>query len=249
MKSPLTAIELICENNKNEYTTRIKGELGKIENQVENVLYYARIEQVYKDYLIHRTDLKKVVISAVQKNKLYFIQNKMQVNVDMEETIVSTDEKWVEFLLNQMFVNAIKYRRSYEPRVNIMAKRGDKYVELIIEDNGIGISKKDINRIFEKGFTGSNGRERCQIGSNGIEQCRSGSEDEYVQGENGTSYMTTEMGKHSGERYDEGKSTGIGLYLCKNLCDKLDVGIRCESEKGSYTRMYLTFPDSNHNEI
>jgi signal transduction histidine kinase len=215
IKTPLTAINLICENNKNDYTKKIQRETGIIENQVENVLYYARMEQVYKDYMIHSVNLKNVVLNSVRRNKLYFIQGKMQVNVEFDDIMVSTDEKWIEFLLNQIFLNAIKYRTNENAHIDITTNKQDKNIELIIEDNGIGIPKEDIGRIFEKGFTGSNGRRD-------------------IKKDNSTDYNISK------------KATGIGLYLCKNLCDKLDIGIRCESEEGRYTRMILTFPDSDY---
>lgn len=215
IKTPLTAINLICENNKNDYKKKIQRETGIIENQVENVLYYARMEQVYKDYMIHSVNLKNVVLNSVRRNKLYFIQGKMQVNVEFDDIMVSTDEKWIEFLLNQIFLNAIKYRTNENAHIDITTNKQDKNIELIIEDNGIGIPKEDIGRIFEKGFTGSNGRRD-------------------IKKDNSTDYNISK------------KATGIGLYLCKNLCDKLDIGIRCESEEGRYTRMILTFPDSDY---
>lgn len=173
------------------------------------------MEQVYKDYMIHSVNLKNVVLNSVRRNKLYFIQGKMQVNVEFDDIMVSTDEKWIEFLLNQIFLNAIKYRTNENAHIDITTNKQDKNIELIIEDNGIGIPKEDIGRIFEKGFTGSNGRRD-------------------IKKDNSTDYNVSK------------KATGIGLYLCKNLCDKLDIGIRCESEEGRYTRMILTFPDSDY---
>lgn len=201
-KTPLTAIQLLCSNHKDETTRKIQLEASKLEKQIETALYYARMEKAYQDYLIHPVDLKQVTLTAIQKNKQYFIQSGMQIEMMLEETIVSTDEKWVLFLLDQVFMNAIKYKREKNPTICISVLTGEKNKTLCVEDNGIGICKEDLPRIFQKGFTGKNGR-----------------------------------GDHA--------STGIGLYLCKRLCEKLDIGLKCESETEKYTRILFTFPDSD----
>ncbi len=205
VKLPLTAARLICENNTDKDSPRLQMELGKIDQLIEQVLFYARTEHAYQDYLIHPVNLRQAVLSAIAENKAYFIQKGMQIDLDLPETapfIVSTDEKWVVFLLNQIFSNCIKYSRGSSPGVRISARDAHQRVILIIEDNGLGIAKEDLGRIFDKGFTGKNGR-------TGV------------------------------------KSTGIGLYLCKRLCDKLSIGIACESVENQFTRILLTFPDSD----
>lgn len=207
VKSPITAIHLICGNHKEEYTKRILTEVDEIENEVEKVLYYARMEQVYQDYLIHPVNLREAVLSAIRTEKRHFIQCGLQIELEMENITVSTDEKWVVFMLKQMFSNSMKYRRDTGARLHIYAENGEKQKSLILEDNGCGISKEDVGRVFEKGFTGKNGR------------------------------------------MENSRATGMGLYLCKRLCEKLGVGLSCQSEEGAYTRMILTFPDSDHNKI
>lgn len=205
VKLPLTAARLICENNPNKEGRRILLELGKIESQVEQALFYARMEHAYQDYVIHRVNLREVVLTSIAGNKPYFIQNGMQISLELpEETLlnVSTDEKWLVFLLDQVFSNCMKYRRQENPCIRIYAERRKQQISLIIEDNGIGIAKEDLRRVFDKGFTGKNGRA-------------------------------------------EKKSTGIGLYLCKRLCDKLGIGIVCESKEENFTRIIFTFPNSD----
>ena len=208
VKTPITAAHLICENHKDGYTRQIMTELDEIGNEVEKVLYYARMERVDRDYLIRPVSLRSIVLSAVRGEKRHLIRCGMQIDLDIDEDIsVSTDEKWVEFILKQIFSNSIKYRREAEAKIQIRTEEGTMQKSLIIEDNGRGIPEEEIGRIFDKVFTGSNGRE------------------------------------------EDSHATGMGLYLCSRLCQKLGLGISCESEKGKYTRIILTFPDSDHNKI
>lgn len=207
VKSPITAIHLICGNHKEEYTKRILTEVDEIENEVEKILYYARMEQVYQDYLIHPVNLREAVLSAIRREKRHFIECGLQIDLNMEDVIVSTDEKWVEFILKQIFSNSMKYRKDTGAKLRIYIEKGKKQKSLVLEDNGCGIAKEDRGRVFEKGFTGKNGR------------------------------------------MENSRATGMGLYLCKRLCDKLGIGLVCESEEGVYTRMILTFPDSDFNKI
>lgn len=209
VKLPLTAARLLCENHPAQDSRDLLMELGKIEKQVDQVLFYARMEHAYQDYLIHPADLRRTVLTAIAENKPYFIQKNMRISLKLPEEppiMVSTDEKWVVFLLNQVFANSIKYCREEAPLVEISVQKGHQQLTLIVEDNGPGIPREDLGRIFDKGFTGRNGR-----------------------------------------RY--AKSTGIGLYLCKRLCDKLSIGLACESVEGQFTRILFTFPDSDFQKI
>lgn len=207
IKTPMTAAKLICENRRDEAGKQLLLELDEIQDQVEKILYYVRMEQVYRDYLIHPVPLRETVLQAARGQKRHFIQCGMSIEVDMDEVTVSTDEKWVIFILGQIFSNSRKYRRPAGAKIRISMKAGERQKSLVIEDNGRGIPAKDLGRIFQKGFTGKNGREK------------------------------------------NSHATGMGLYICKRLCEKLDIGIVCQSKEGEYTRMILTFPDSDHEKI
>lgn len=211
IKAPITSIATICDNRRHSFitekTTNLKEDFKviclenqKIENYVDMALYYARSKEVYKDYLIQKTDLKEVIHEVLEKNRLLFISNQVSAEINCED-MVYTDKKWIAFILNQILLNSIKYKKE-TPVFHIYTTREANGVLLAVEDNGSGIRKEELSRIFEKGFTGSNGR------------------------------------THE-------RSTGMGLYLCHKLCDRLGIGITAESEYGKGTKMILEFPISN----
>lgn len=200
IKTPISASKLIIENNKNEITKNIEEELDKIENYTEQALYYARSNTVEKDYIITKTNLKDIVNMSIIKNKTTILNNKFELNIHDLEKQVYTDSKWVVFILNQVIQNSIKYSQNENQSIEIYAEEQKEKVTLYIKDNGLGIKKSELSRVFEKGFTGENGRI---------------------------------IGK---------KSTGIGLYLCKKLCDKLQLAININAEQNVGTEVTIVFP-------
>lgn len=160
-KTPITAMKLICENNcgeRNSSDTRaLLAELEKMNRYTEQALYYARSEHTEKDYLIRETSLEDIIHGAIADNKYLLRQNNVAITVDDIQEHVYTDEKWVRFILDQIIGNAVKYRTK-QPKIHFYAVKKADRVELSVEDNGIGIPGSDLPRIFEKGFTGSNGR-------------------------------------------------------------------------------------------
>ena len=159
IKIPIASGKLIIENNKNEVTKSIDEELNKVENYVEQALYYARSNTVEKDYYIKKVDLKDVVNESIKKNKNILIHEKISINVHDLDLKVNTDSKWIIFILNQIIQNSIKYKKQDKNlEIEMYAKQGKENVILYIKDNGIGIKKGEITRVFEKGFTGTNGR-------------------------------------------------------------------------------------------
>ncbi len=196
---------MIVENNKNEVTTSIYEELQKIENYIEQVLYYARSNTVEKDYYIKKCDLKEIVNEVIRKNKTVLIGEKISINIHDLKISVNTDSKWTVFILNQIIQNSIKYRKTEgQAEIEIYGVQGKENVILYIKDNGMGIKKGETTRVFEKGFTGTNGRRLNK------------------------------------------KSTGIGLYLCKKLCNKLGLGIELKSAENEGTEVKLVFPNSSY---
>lgn len=200
IKIPIATSKLIIENNKSEVTKSIDEEINKMENYIEQVLFYARSNTVEKDYLVSKSNLKEIVNSAVVRNKESIVYNNIELNLHDLDKTVYTDSKWCIFILNQIIQNSIKYSKKNEKKIEIYSEEKKDNVTLLIKDNGIGIKEKDIPRVFEKGFTGENGRL---------------------------------IGK---------KSTGIGLYLCKKLCDKLDLGLIIKSKENKGTITSIIFP-------
>ena len=202
IKIPIATSKMIVENNKSEITKSIDEELDKIENYIEQALYYARSNTVEKDYIIKKNNLKDIVSSTILKNKTTLIQNNVKIEMENLEEEVYTDSKWCVFILSQIIQNSIKYSKEQNKEIKLYAENKKENVILYIKDNGIGIDKAEIGRVFEKGFTGTNGRQ-------------------------------------------EKKSTGIGLYLCKKLCDKLCIGLEIASEKEIGTEVKLIFPKNS----
>lgn len=199
IKTPIASAKLILDNDDSNLGEKISYEMKRVEGFIEQALYYARSNDVSKDYIIKEFDLRSVVMKAVKSNSRDFINRKIKLNIkDIDGTIFS-DAKWVEFIVNQIIINAVKFSKSGSGEVSIYSKVNENNIILTIEDNGVGINEKDIDRVFEKGFTGDNGRKF-------------------------------------------GKSTGIGLYLCKKLCEKLGIGISLDSKENEGTKVNIIFP-------
>lgn len=191
IKAPITSISLICENQRNQpepvdaldsqthrtevrlrSSLEIAMENQKVENYVDMALYYARSDEVYKDYVIQETDLQTTAEEAVMKNKFYLIQNKIQVEVQCEGQKVYTDRKWILFILNQLILNSTKYKAEENARIWIYTEAYPHGIHLFIKDNGTGIKQEELSRIFEKGFTGTNGRKNDRATGMGLYLCR-----------------------------------------------------------------------------
>ncbi len=171
IKAPIADIGLLCEKQKDGIGRRILTENRRTENYVDMALFYARSDEVYQDYLIKETTLQDTAEEMLRKNKYYLIENRIQAEVCCPDTVY-TDVKWIAFILNQLILNAVKYRRDSGPRIRIATERESRSVLLTVEDNGLGIPPEELPRIFDKGFTGTNGRIRGQSTGMGLYLCR-----------------------------------------------------------------------------
>lgn len=198
IKIPITSAKLLCENNKSDITNKIDEDIEEVNNYVEQALFYARMDQVSNDFMIREISLNEVIKNVLARNKKIMIQNNMKVELNDVNIKCYTDEKWLEFILNQIITNSIKYRNN-NAVVKITGIQNKENIILKIKDNGIGIKKSEIDRIFDKGFTGTNGRNQT-------------------------------------------KSTGIGLYLCKRLCEGIGMEIDANSKENEYTEIVIIIP-------
>lgn len=198
IKLPIACIDLMCENNKSALSSSLKNELIRIDNFVEQALYYARCSTVEKDYLIKSISLVELVRTTIKKHSKQLIGAKAKIEMNLSNITVCCDPKWLDFILGQLISNSIKYKK--DPFIlKFLEEESKDYIALSLIDNGIGIPEKDLERVCEKGFTGTNGRQTQ-------------------------------------------KSTGIGLYLCKNLCDKLYLGFEITSKIQEFTCVKIIFP-------
>lgn len=163
IKIPISVCELIIdkiEENSEAYSDvseELRGELARIKFLIEQVLYVGRASSYSEDLMINEVNLEKVVRDVVKKNSFFFISKKIDLRLDNINFNVMTDKKWISYILEQIINNACKYVDE-KGLIQIYAKENEEEVRLHIKDNGIGILPKDINRVFDKGFTGENGR-------------------------------------------------------------------------------------------
>ncbi|MBJ7966893.1 MULTISPECIES: sensor histidine kinase [Bacillus cereus group] len=171
IKTPIASTKLIIENNQNEVTNKIDSQLDRIEGLVEQVLYYSRSNNVGKDYIIKPLNLDDVVRTVIKRNYRDFIHKRIKLDIQDIDEIVYGDGKWIEFIINQIIGNSIKYSNNKEQMIRIYSIKKANSVILTIEDNGVGIIPKDVNRVFEKGFTGENGRRFSKSTGMGLYLC------------------------------------------------------------------------------
>lgn len=157
VKLPIASIRLILHEYKGTSARTLKEQMGRIESYVEQVLYYLRSEVPEKDYRIAPHSLKKLTDQSVSENRDSLILNRIKIIQETQDISVYTDEKWLRFILGQIIGNAVKYKKE-DSVLRIWSHQDEKHSFLHIRDNGIGIAAEDLPRVFEKSFTGKNGR-------------------------------------------------------------------------------------------
>ena len=202
VKIPIATAGMIIENHKDERVGEVglDAEIKRIQSYVEQALFFARSEAVEKDYMIKEIDLEELVGSVIYDKKRILREKRASIDIhDMKaDKKVCSDSKWISFIMSQIIDNSIKYAKEDTPLSLEIWVSSDEHIKLHIKDNGVGMKSGEMGRIFDKGFTGTNGR-------------------------------------------NVSASTGMGLYLCKKLCNRLEHDLSALSAEGEGTEMIIEF--------
>lgn len=191
IKTPIAAMRLLLQDADTDEQRALLEQVQSVEQYVEMVLGYLRLESPSSDYVIRNYALDDIVRQAVRKFASQFIRRKLRLEYTPLNVSVITDEKWLLFVIEQVLSNALKYTRSGSVSITLEAPK-----TLCIRDTGIGIAPEDLPRVFEKGYTGCNGR-------------------------------------------TDKRATGIGLYLCRRILEKLGHSITIASTPGVGTTVRI----------
>jgi signal transduction histidine kinase len=167
IKTPIAAMRLSLQSEDTEAARKLTADLNRIEDYVEMVLTFLRLDSDSTDYIIREYDLDDMIRTAVRKFSREFILKKLTLDYEPVNYTVLTDEKWLAFVIEQVISNAVKYTAEGSVRIYM-----DEPGILCIRDTGIGISPEDLPRIFENGFTGFNGREDKRASGIGLYLCK-----------------------------------------------------------------------------
>ena len=192
IKTPIASMKLKIDNEQMDLL-QLASDLNRIDHYVDLVLSFLKFDEEKIDLYFRKTDVDRIMRESLKKFSNDFIIKKIRLDYKLSKREVLTDEKWLSFVFDQLLSNALKY--TDKGTISIYYD-GDSC--LCIKDSGIGIALADMERLFEKGFTGYNGRQ----------------------------YK---------------KASGIGLYMCKRMCDKLNIAISIESVVNEYTLVKLKF--------
>lgn len=199
MKTPLSVIHLMIQDEDEPKFTAIADELDRMKKGLDMVLYTARLDEFEHDFYVEVLPLEKVVRSVTSNQKRLFIRNRVFPSLEMEEGLsIASDEKWLSFVLTQIITNAVRYTKEENQKIFLKGFKRGANVILEIQDLGVGIPASDLPRVFDPYFTGENGR-----------------------------------------NFQE--STGMGLFLVKQICDKLGHAVEIESQQNRGTTLRIIF--------
>ena len=167
IKTPIASMRLTLQNEDTGYSRQLSNDLFRVEQYVEMVLTYLRLNSESTDYVIREYDLDEIIRSSVRKFAGEFIGRKLSLQYEPLHTSVITDEKWLSFVIGQVLSNALKYTPSGSIFITLEPEK-----KLCIRDTGIGIAPEDLPRIFENGYTGYNGRMDKKASGIGLYLCR-----------------------------------------------------------------------------
>lgn len=190
IKTPIASMHLILQKEDSEDSRRLRAELFRVEQYVQMVLCFLRLDSDFTDYVIKEYRVDDIIRPAVRRLAPQFIMKKLSLEYEQTDEVALTDEKWLSFVVEQVLSNAVKYTSAGSISIKC---DGDR---LVISDTGIGIAAEDLPRIFDKGYTGFNGQA-------------------------------------------DRKASGIGLYLCRRICDNCGHSIKAESVPGHGTTIII----------
>lgn len=172
VKIPISVLQIIGKrineiDASRELSKQINSEVSRIDKLVEQALYSSRAGNYNSDFLINEVNLNQAIKEVIKKNKYQFIYNKIDLQVGALNKTVLTDKKWIMHIIELILDNAVKYSE-IGGKIEIYLKENKKGIELHIKDYGMGIVPQDIERIFDKGFTGQNGRKRTKSTGMGL---------------------------------------------------------------------------------
>lgn len=193
IKTPIASIKVNLQNEDSQFSRLVASELNRIEQYVEMVLTYIRLDSDYSDYVFKECDLDTILKSSIRRYRQDFIARKLMIKYEGISKTILTDDKWLGFVIEQLLSNSLKYTSSGFVGISLSDEN-----TLCIEDTGMGIAAEDLPRVFDKGYTGINGRVNKT-------------------------------------------ASGLGLYLCGQICKRLGIKISISSEVGKGTKVFLQF--------
>lgn len=200
IKLPISALSLMNYNKHTDFQG-YRRQVGKISNYVEQILYYTRADAPQKDFLIKKCHVEQLVNSVLQANKDLLIGEKFTIEKENTDVFIMSDAKWLQFMLGQIVSNSIKYRGNKPGYLKFSATEDKECVMLSVEDHGIGVKAGDLERVFEKTFTGENGRKMPSSTGMGLYICRK---------------MCRKIGHEIWMESEEGKFTRVVLRFGKD---------------------------------
>ncbi len=167
IKTPIASMRLTLQNEDSPLSRKLSSDLFRIEQYVEMVLAFLRLDSISGDYVFKEYSIDTIVRQAVTKFASEFIDRKLRLEYEPIDQTVVTDEKWLSFVIEQVLSNALKYTREGGIRIYLREPK-----ILCIEDSGIGIAPEDLPRVFENGYTGYNGRTDKKASGIGLYLCK-----------------------------------------------------------------------------
>jgi two-component system, OmpR family, sensor histidine kinase YxdK len=205
MKTPLSVIHLTIQERDEPIFDDIREELDRLQKGLEIILYRSRLHQLHQDLQVEPVNLHHMVTKVISENKRLFIRHHVYPAIHVDpHTQIHSDAKWLAFLFGQLITNAIRYSTGTRTKVQVSSYPRGKWIVLEVRDQGVGIPKQDIGRVFEPYFTGRQGRKVRE-------------------------------------------STGLGLYLVREICKKLDHQVELESAEGVGTTVRIILREAVHN--